>query len=318
MKKILLILTSLLLFINTHSWACTSVGFAGDSVKGGGTILAKNRDAPINAYERLAIFKPKNKYAYVALTYGSDDQESTYPYIAGGTNEKGLTVLVNDPASHYPKHGNVDEIETRTVRNLLENYATIKDIKAHAQDIFGEDDPALYVISDHNQVANFEAGYDHKYGEVIKNNGYVWNTNYYHIGNVNNQNLVITKDVKLRSETLNDWFKTMPKQVQLGDITRLLSSHYHGEFDSIDREVTVAQYFTVTPKEGAPKLYIKLTIPTQNYNIYNFTANQAFFNDNPAGPLDNKKYGLLGSINEKKVNQFIKSIETASPGKAVD
>ena len=77
------------------------------------------------SYQRLALRKPVGKHAYIVLGYGNDQTAATFPYVAGGTNDQGLTVMVNDPASHYPSGRDENAIETATVTRVLENHATV-------------------------------------------------------------------------------------------------------------------------------------------------------------------------------------------------
>ncbi|WP_150466436.1 carcinine hydrolase/isopenicillin-N N-acyltransferase family protein [Francisella sp. SYW-9] len=297
-NKYKIIIASVMSLAYISSFACTTMGFAGNIVKGGGTLIFKNRDAEIIGKERLEIFKFKQGNDFLALTYNTDSTVKGYPYIAGGTNSKGLTVLVNDPASHAPAAKNVDQIETTTVQNLLRNYSTVAEIEKNKAKIFSKNDPALYTVSDHKQVASFEEGYRGKYGYKVTDNGYVWNTNYYHLKGVNKQNEESITDITDRTNTLKEWLANMPKKVQLGDLTRLSASHYNGEYNSINRQFTVAKYFAVSPPNSKDThLYIRFTIPTQKFNSYHLTINDEFFKNNPAGPLDNNKYGLLGSMN---------------------
>ncbi len=311
---IFLILCCALSLTAVDSSACTSIGFAGDYLRDGGTIVAKNRDAPIQGYQRLAMFRPDGKHPYIALTYGSKADVATYPYIAGGTNARGLTVLVNDPASHYPKGRSENAIETAAVKTILENYASVAEVQKDAKKLFGQNNPALYIVGDATQVANFEAGYDDKYSARLKSNGYVWALNEYHLPLTEADNRNITQDVKSRYETLTAWLAAHTADVRLGDALRLLASSYHDEFNSINREVTVAQYAVETPKGQPPLLHAKLTIPTQPYNQYRIQLTPEFFAKTPAGAIDDSVYGLLGSINLKKFEQFIESIEHEKPG----
>ena len=308
MKKKLLIIIISFLLLNIAN-ACTSIGFSGNYVADGGTIVAKNRDATINGFENLEIFKPKGKIPYLALTYGLKYNKS---YISAGTNEKGLTVLVNAPGSHLPSRSiNLPKDETNVVQKILSNYSTVAQVKDHAKQLFGNSIPALYIISDHHEVANFESGYNNKYGENIVYSGYVWNTNYFHLPPVYTQNLIITKGVAKRNLVIHDWFNyDLPAKVGLGDLTRFMASRFNGAYYSINRAVTVAKYFVVTPDLSyePSHVLIKFTNPKQNYNNYDLKLDEDFFKLNPAGPINNKKYGLLGSINEKLNTKFTNSL----------
>ena len=291
--------------------ACTTVGFAGDALRDGGTLIAKNRDAPIKAYQRLTIFHPKGKNRYIGLAYSDDKKAQLYPYLAAGTNEHGLTVLVNDPASHYPKGRNENQIETVTLRTILENYTSVQQVREHAKELFGQNNPALYILSDKGEVANFEAGYKHAYGERVTDNGHVWALNLYHLTMTKDDNVAITEDIKTRYKTLSRWLPEHTRDVVPGDVSRLLASAYHGPFNSIEREVTVAQYMVHIPGKQSPQLRVKLTNPTQPYNIFQISLTPEFFSITPAGPLDERTYGLLGTINMKAFDQFIESVEHA-------
>ena len=312
-RKSMLFLYFALGSLPTDMLACTTIGFAGSYLADGGTLIAKNRDAPIKGYQRLALFKPEGKHRYIALTYGSDQSADEYPYVASGTNEKGLTVLVNDPASHYPKGRSENAIETAIVRKILESYASVADVRKDARQLFGHNNPALYIVADATRVANFEAGYEGKYSERVESNGYVWALNEYHLPLTEADNRVITQDVKSRYETLKQWLAEHTGDVRTGDAFRLLASTYHGAFNSISREITVAQYAVVTSNGQPPQLRVKLTIPTQPYNQYSIPLTSEFFKETAAGPLDNSVYGLLGSINMQKFEQFIEDIEHEKP-----
>jgi len=305
---------SVFLAVPTITLACTTIGFAGSYLLDGGTFVAKNRDAPIQGYQRLALRKPVGKHAYIVLAYGNDQSAATFPYVAGGTNEQGLTVLVNDPASHYPSGRNENAIETATVTRVLENYATVDAVRQDARELFGDNNPALFIVADAKKVANFEAGYDGKFSVKIESNGSVWALNQYHLPLTEADNKVITQDVKSRYQTLSTWLDAHQHRVVPGDAYRLLASHYHDEFNSISRSVTVAQYAVLTRAGETAQLRAKFTVPTQAYNEYNIPLTAEFFRNTPVGPLSDKTFGLLGSINMKKFDQFIKSIETAKPG----
>ena len=297
MNNIRLYLLIVGLTLPLFSKACTSVGFAGDSVLGGGTILAKNRDASFMGYERLEVFHPKGGYRYIALVYGKDGK--TYPYVAAGTNEAGLTVMNNDASSQLPPNEN--NIETQTTKYILTHYSTVAQVKKNAKTLFGKNKPALYLMSDATTVANFQAGYGHKYGEQVTTNGTVWDTNFFYLRAVAKDNVSIPHSTKMRTSVLKAWLKTKPEKIQLGDITRLFASHYHGPFNSIDREFSVAQFFVRREKGQRPYLYVKETIPTQKYNVYHINLTSAFFKKTPVGPLNDHKYGLLGSINMQRL-----------------
>ena len=297
MNNIRLFLFVIGLVLPLYSNACTSVGFAGDSVLGAGTIIAKNRDAHLNGYERLEIFHPKGGHRYIALVYG--DTEKEYPYVSAGTNDAGLTVISNDVDSNLPPDENA--IQTDTTKYILTHYATVNQVRMHAGKLFGANNPSLYLVSDATTIANFQAGYEHKYGVYVTTNDTVWNTNFYHLKSVSKYNVSIPHSTKKRTEVLKAWLKTKPEKIQMGDITRLFASHYNGPFYSIDRVLSIAQYIVRIPRGQAPYLYVKETNPTQKFNVYNINLNADFFKQTPVGPLDDRKYGLLGSINMQRL-----------------
>ncbi|PJE79625.1 hypothetical protein CI610_01404 [invertebrate metagenome] len=297
--KTVLSLTALVCSVGVN--ACTSVGFSGTSAEGGGTLIAKNRDAPFTGYQRLSVFHPKGKYAYVALMYGNDEHTKVYPYISAGTNEAGLTVVVNDASSNLPDDPNA--VETRIMRKILMQYDSVAAVQKDAAKLFGQNDPALYLLSDGKQVANFQAGYDNRYAGRVTAHGTVWNTNYYHLKSVLVDNKMIPDSTKARTAVLKEWLKIKPESVSVGDITRLLASHYNGPLKSISRQYTVAKYMVRHEPDRAPVLMVKETIPTQPYNAYSITLDEKFFQSTHEGPLDNDgRFGLLGSLNRTKTN----------------
>ena len=91
------------LWTNPEAHACTLWAAAGSRVKGGGVIIAKNRDMPPDHRQELRLVKPPGGFRYLGLVAVDRDDAS----VKAGVNEKGL-VIVDAAASwivRLPPHG---------------------------------------------------------------------------------------------------------------------------------------------------------------------------------------------------------------------
>lgn len=283
MLRILLIIISF--FINSIANACTAIAASGNDVVGGGTLIAKNRDAPPTGFESVKVVKPKNAYSYIELVYGNSPTHQ--PYISSGVNQYGLAVTVNDEDSQSIKGQDLNKNETEMVKNLLSHYKSIDQIENDANSLFTNNKLAIYTISDFNEVASFQVGQNHKYAEKITKNGYVWNTNYYNLTSLKKQNSNIPITTKNRNQSMMHWLNNNKGPYQVGDFYQLMASHYHDYLSSISRAYTVAK-FIVVDRDKKSNVYINFTIPTQKYQAYRFTLEPDFFSTQSTGLLSDK------------------------------
>ncbi|MEM9242978.1 MAG: carcinine hydrolase/isopenicillin-N N-acyltransferase family protein [Pseudomonadota bacterium] len=306
MQKKSIVITGLFLsFISINSLACTSIGFAGKAVQGGGTIVAKNRDSSLTGYERLQLFKPKGKHSYIALTYtrGLNDN---YDYITSGTNDAGLSIMANDAATNLLK--NEDHIETTTIKKILTRYKTVDQVMAKAKTLFANSKPAIYLISDAHQVANVQVGDKAQFAIKVTDNSYTWNTNAYYSGNLVAQNRLQWPDIKPRSDKIKQLLKQQSYPITANQTLTILGNQDDGQFDGIQRMFTTAKYLIVEQTNQAPHLIVQFTIPTQKFDRYDIVLNKQFFN-RPAGVVPTSVYGLLGSQNKARIDQFLAKIK---------
>ncbi|MFZ9036284.1 MAG: carcinine hydrolase/isopenicillin-N N-acyltransferase family protein, partial [Francisellaceae bacterium] len=229
--------------ILSSTYACSSVAFSGSYVDGGGTIFGHNRDSTFNAFENLVMIKPEKGYPYLALKYGKGPDN--LEYISCGTNQYGLSICANDPATNYPKHRNEDLIETKIIHTVLTQYKSIDELNKNAQKIFGVDNPGLFVLSDSKKVAEYQAGYDDKYGYRIETNGYLWDTNSFTYPAVDMQNKIVLTDVEDRDRNIKYFLNNLPLKVTFSTIYNFLGERNYGLFHSINREITLARYTQV-------------------------------------------------------------------------
>lgn len=306
--KVLTLLALGICFTSNLAFGCTSIAFSGKAVQKGGTIIAKNRDAGLNGQQRLELIKPAGKHAYVALVYNVTTHSKSYPYITSGTNDTGLTIVTNDAATNLPP--NEDQIETDVITNVLTNYSSVAMVKKDTKKIFGTSKPALYIITDHHQTMNIEVGDNGHYSQHIVSNGYTWNTNLYHLGTLANENKKLKAALKTRTKMVKRMLKNIQQPTDVYHLLSILNNQDHGEFSSIQRMLTVAKYVVITPNNHTPTLMVTMMMPGQSYDRYTVTLDQSFFNNQPAGLLNAKQYGLLSAQNKKRIDKYLARFDT--------
>ncbi|WP_150468580.1 carcinine hydrolase/isopenicillin-N N-acyltransferase family protein [Francisella sp. SYW-9] len=276
-------------FLSHSAYACTAIAASGKMVEGGGTLLAKNRDASPFEYEQLKVVKPKQGYSYIALVYGKT--KNNMPYISSGINQYGLAITMNDESSRPNKDKNIGNDVANTIKTILMKYKTIKDVQEHAQSLFGNSELANYTLSDSTQVASFQVGAHDMYAEKVTSNGVVWNTNYYNLKLLKKQNIKIPFTTAGRNKTLQLWLKRTHTPYKMGDLYQLLGSYYNGPYSSISRDVTIAKFMVINHK-GIINVYVNFTNSTQRYIAYRFDITPKFFESQKEGEI-NKKYSIF-------------------------
>jgi isopenicillin-N N-acyltransferase-like protein len=150
-RKIHLILAAWLLLAPAlqPAGACTLFAAAGESVRGGGALIAKNRDrCPLAS--GLKVFAPQDGYRFLGLVSLDSPRE---PAVAG-INEKGLVVVDASPSSLAP-HQEEDCRAIPLTQALLTRCASVQEVLAQKK-LLSASYPVFEMVADRRQVAVIE------------------------------------------------------------------------------------------------------------------------------------------------------------------
>ena len=263
------------LFVSVAN-ACTNWASVGDVNANGGLLLVKNRDAPHQGLEKLALIHPKKGIPYLALAYNTDGG-ANYPYISAGVNQNGLAV-VNNAASGYPVKYDREQGETTTMRNILQHYGSVADVLKHAKKLFSNSLVNYLIIGDPKQIVTVEIGPKGLYCVYgATRNGAVYHTNQYQCSQLKQYNLKYFSDSLTRYHTIGSLLKTHSGKYSFSDFYRYTNRRQNGDNASIFRKWTAATWILQYPDRGVPLLYVRFTLPTQPYHVYRLQLTPTFW-----------------------------------------
>ncbi|HWU41176.1 MAG TPA: C45 family autoproteolytic acyltransferase/hydrolase, partial [Candidatus Acidoferrum sp.] len=155
----------------TQSHACTLFAAAGKKVKGGGVLIAKNRDWRPDNSQSLRLVSPKTGYRYFGLFAEGNDE----PGLKAGINEKGL-VVVSATAS-IPKAAREAMPRTKNLLGkLLTCCTTVDEALQHREWFQG---PRYLLLADRGKAASIEIGPAGKSQVAVTDRSVLYHTNHY-------------------------------------------------------------------------------------------------------------------------------------------
>lgn len=303
-KTFTAILSYLLIFTPVTIFACTTWSSVGESSYQNATLVAKNRDAPFGGKERLEVIHPKNGISYLGLMYNSNANSNVYPDIAAGINKDGL-VIVNNSAVTLPIHRR-DAEESKLMTLILTKYSSVKDVLNDQKKLFLNSQINDLLIADKHQTALIEVGNKH-YGVKTVKNGTQAHANSYVFNNMKSENKIKIPDSQARYNEIQSLLKNHKKPLNMEDFINMSYSHKSGPLKSIFRLFTVATWISKLPQQGDPNIYVRFTNPTQKYNVFHITLDEALWNK--TGVLDGNTYGILSHANYEIEKNFIETLE---------
>ena len=152
--------------------ACTLWAAAGEAVRGGGTLIAKNRDWLPNHQQTLRTVMPVRGYRYFGLFAEGNDR----PGLKAGINEKGLTV-VSATAGSLPRGEREEPGRTRGLLvRLLRECDGVAAALARPELFRG---PRHLLLADAGTIAAVEIGPEGAHAVRTRQNGTLAQTNHY-------------------------------------------------------------------------------------------------------------------------------------------
>jgi isopenicillin-N N-acyltransferase like protein len=271
---------TLFLFALSEMFPCTLWSAAGESVKNGGTLIAKNRDwAPDHKQVMKKISATKDNFAYFGL-YAEDDDA---PGFKAGINEKNL-VVVTASASSIPKKVRLEiKNKKNLVRTILSKYTSVAEVLKDKK-IFETRIPMFYMIADKNEIAYIEISIDGEYSITTKKSGVLYHTNHYLEPNFASSNIKIGKSSQTRLKRVEELLTKNKSFFGLDDFTAISNDRNDGANNSIWRtgskpgaERTLAAWIVELPKEGVPAVYVKLANPDEPIQEFRYKIDEEFW-----------------------------------------
>ena len=253
MKKLFLSLL-MTFFVVPSTLACTLFGANGIAVKGGGTLVAKNRDW-YPGFQDVRLVTPITGYKYYALMTGKN-----YSFNAGGINEKGLFVAMSTAGSipknarkMYPKFHTSDG--KRTNDYILNHFSSVLETLESSVQIWSE--PVNFILADKDSVAVIEVLPGGLRSITFQQNGSIYQTNHYVHPSAKKYNIKIGKSSLTRYNRIQELFNEHIGLLTWEDFWTMSQDQNAGPTDSIFRvgnkpkgEKTVAELIAKLPPDG--------------------------------------------------------------------
>lgn len=256
--------------------ACTIWAAAGDGVKGGGALIAKNRD---NSPDLRSVFKtvsPDSGFRF----FGVFDIEAD-GYVVGGINEKGF-VAVNASANSVPKKKRHVATEDFTERLLME-FSSVNEALDQAK-LFMKTHPALYIIADSTKIASIEVAPGGSTAFHVTDNGTLALTNHYVDEGLTWANEIENSNSTARLERIADFLDDNTIPFTFEGFIEMADDRTGGPHDSIWRSGsepagvrTLASLVFHLPSKGDPVMFLKTANPDEPWKEYTVTVNKLFW-----------------------------------------
>lgn len=266
----LLALVVTALSLQAAAQACTLWASAGESVAGGGTMIAKNRDWVPDHQQQLRLYS-SGGYRYLALYASGNDAQGA----KAGVNEKGLVIVSASAPSHLDKK---EFFAGRTsMRTLLSSYDSVASALGALKAGKWACGPEFLVLADRKEVACVEFGVGGTYaitGETPS--GSVYHTNHYLAPSF----LALNQGSQVNSRSRYGKIKGFLQdkdQYGLADFRAFSADPLlwrAGATPTATR--TLSAWIVRQPENGPAVLYLKLANPGKPVREYEYTLEELF------------------------------------------
>jgi hypothetical protein len=255
--------------------ACTLWAANGSVVKGGGSMIVKNRDWIPNQIETLKLVTPGSGYRYLGL-YAA----GKYGGIKAGINEKGLVVVSATVASLPAKERRAMPHSRGVLVKLLRECGSVEEALARTDLFLG---PEILMLADKNQVATIEIGPAGKFLVTSRANGSIYHTNHYVDNGMQGFNQRIGESSLKRYVRIGHLLASAATPYDFKTFLSFSGDRGAGPNDSIfrtgstpGRTRTVAVWAVDLPKRGAPQVFVKILNPGEKVETFRLNAADAF------------------------------------------
>jgi hypothetical protein len=265
--------------LNQRVTACTLWGATGESTAIKGTLVSKNRDWVPDHIQHLKIVQPTNGHRYLGL-FAEGGADSG---IKAGINDQGLAVITAT-ASSIPKKSREAQPETSGVmRKLLTNFSSVDEVILK-KEIFAKAHAEFLIISDRTKIAVIEVGLDGTYAVKVLENGTLAHTNHFCEAALIHFNEAQNESSQIRYKRIQELLLKTKSPYTIADFQKMSMDQDAGANNSIWRTGsspkkprTLASWITEIPREGPPKLYVKIANPDSAPREHNLVLNEAFW-----------------------------------------
>jgi isopenicillin-N N-acyltransferase-like protein len=255
--------------------ACTLFAAAGERVKGGGTLIAKNRDWRPDNTQILKLVSPKAGHRYFGLYAEGNDE----PGLKAGINEKGL-VVVSATASTPRKELRSLPRTTNLLGKLLNSSATVDEALRHGDWFLG---PRYVLIADRNKAASIEIAPGGNYRVAVTDRSVLYHTNHYVMPDLEGYNPVKIGPSSLERYRRVEELLGQGSQFDLEDFIRISEDRSGGPDNSLwrdgskpNRARSLAAWIVYLPETGEPQIYVKTANPNQAPVLHRQSFREAF------------------------------------------
>ena len=256
--------------------ACTIWAATGETVRNGGSIIAKNRDNLSGTYSMVKAVFPEKGLPF----YGIFDIEAD-GYVTAGINIKGVSVVNASPNS-VPKKKRHVATEDLTEK-LLTSFGSVDAMLADTK-LFRQSHPAIYIIGDSRKIASVEIAPGGEVAVTVKEKGYLALTNHYTDKKLAHANERLSRNSTLRLRHIDSLLENGKTPFTMDDFV-LFSQEKDGGSDSAIWRAqtpagsirTLATWVIYIPAADAPRLYIKLANPDEPEKSTTSTLDDAFW-----------------------------------------
>jgi isopenicillin-N N-acyltransferase like protein len=256
--------------------ACTLFAAAGESVQGGGAIIAKNRDREPQV-SVLRVLTPKDGYKQLALV-GSGGPQA--PAVAG-INEKGL-VVVDALPSCLPDDDQKVCGAVPLTQALLTRCASVDEVLAQ-KNLLAASYPVFEMVADARQVAWIEIAPAGLVAVKVCEQGVLCHTNHYLAPELSWANQLRCRSSRVRGRRIGELLATHPGPFTFADFLVFSQDRHNGPDKSINRlgrtaaETRTLATFVVQLADAAPHVFVRISNPGEPDKIVNLTLEPALW-----------------------------------------
>jgi hypothetical protein len=243
--------------------ACTLWGATGNSVDGGGTLIAKNRDWVPDNRQELIILKPAGGYKFLGLNAVG----GTEPGIKAGVNEKGLVILSATASQVVKAERQRFQQKKGLMSYLLATCASVEDVLKYLELM---QRPVFYMVGDRKELAVIEIAPNEKHAVALRNSGTLAHTNHYCVINAQNLRKPGMSSTQ-RYARIEELLKNHSTPFVVEDFVRFSEDQNAGPDNSIwrtggnpEKTRTLATWLVTISASGSPQLYFKTANPGES------------------------------------------------------
>ena len=273
----LVLLLGFLLLCPPSARACTLWAAAGEAaVRGGGTLIAKNRDWAPDHRQVLRTVTPKTGYRYFGLFAEGGD----IPGVKAGINEKGLTV-VSSTAGSLPRTQRDEPERTQgLLGRLLRECDSVDAALRQAALFIG---PRNLMLADGKAIAVVEIGRQGEYAVRTTRSGTLAQTNHYRDAGLLKFNRRIGASSDRRLERIEALLRGRAGPWTREDFAALSDDREGGPDHALwrtggapQKTRTLSTWIVHSPPGGPARLYVRLANPNEPETLHDLTAEGLF------------------------------------------